>query len=92
MKTLLVLALAVVGCDNQTDRIANDRARRAHEEAFGRCVESATLLATTTGSPSDHSCPNVKHRMRVQPATIAGGEEIGALVFCECPRDRDGGL
>lgn len=47
------------------------------------CIDSATLVATTTGSPNEYSCTNKHHKMRVEASTKAG-EEIGALVFCEC--------
>lgn len=53
------------------------------------CSDESTLLASTSGSPNSFRCPNQRHRMRVQTATAAG-EEIGALVFCECERG-DGG-
>lgn len=65
---------------------------REHERRFGPCFDSATLLATTTGSPSDQTCPNIRHRMRVEIKTTPSNEEIGALVFCECRRDADGGV
>jgi hypothetical protein len=47
------------------------------------CFNSSVLVATTTGSPNGYSCNNKHHKMRVEPVTKAG-EEIGALVFCEC--------
>lgn len=53
----------------------------------GPCKDSATLLATTSGSPSDESCPNKRHHMRVQLSTGPSREEYGALVFCECERE-----
>jgi len=58
------------------------------------CVNEATLVATTSGSPNGATCDNQHHRMRVEPVTRAG-EEIAALVFCECakvepkPAERD---
>ncbi len=47
------------------------------------CLDYSSLLATTTGSPNSLHCNNKHHKMRVEPVTKAG-EEIGALVFCEC--------
>lgn len=49
------------------------------------CQDSSTLLATTAGSPDAFSCDNKNHRMRAETVTKAG-EEIGALVICECIR------
>lgn len=63
---------------------AQTAAAAEHDRRFGPCVETATLLATTTGSPDTVNCPNVRHKMRVVPATVPSGEEAAATVFCEC--------
>jgi hypothetical protein len=47
------------------------------------CLDTSTLVATTAGSPNQFSCSNKLHRMKVETKVIAG-EEIGALVFCQC--------
>lgn len=49
------------------------------------CHDVSTLVATTTGSPDSFECPNKLHRMRVAASTKSG-EEVGAVVFCECVR------
>jgi hypothetical protein len=60
------------------------RYERQKLEAWnGPCADSSTLVATTTGSPSNHECTNKQHKMRVQVTTLAG-EKVGALVLCEC--------
>ena len=86
--TLLLLA----ACDEMNGaadaRRAADRKRQAWEAP---CVDVATLLATTAGSPNETACPNKRHRMRVQVATTASNEEIGAVAFCECERGDDAG-
>ena len=96
----VVGAVAVTGILGGLIWVANasaesDRQRYAAEkrEALeGECHDQAVLLATTAGSPDERNCPNRRHRMRVTIATTAG-EEVGALVFCECQRDApaDGG-
>lgn len=73
--------------DKATDAIDKATDRQHHEERLGPCRETATLVATTAGSPNEHTCPNVAHRMRVQVQTTATKEEVAAIVFCECVRD-----
>jgi len=63
-------------------RVEEDQ--RVHEATYGTCHDQSWLLATTAGSPDSARCPNVHQRMRVQVATTASHEEVGALVFCEC--------
>ena len=58
----------------------------ANEKRTGHCFDASRVIATTAGSPDDYTCPNIGHRMRLQPVTKAG-EEIGAVVFCECQRE-----
>lgn len=87
MKTLVFLLL-LVGCEDaqgrSPERAAVDRQRERDWNEV--CHDEATLVATTSGSPNSHECPNRMHKMRVTVATKAG-EEIGAVVFCECERD-----
>jgi len=93
MRPSLVLLLAVAttsGCDESPDEYA---ARLKLETLTGPCHDESWLLATTGGSPSNASCSNRYHRMRVQVATHPSNEEAAALVFCECvyPAEIDGG-
>ena len=81
---LLAAVALVIGCERESD---NDRyKRKAHEAWVGPCKDTATLIATTTWSPSERSCPNRLHRMRVEVAAAPSNEEFGAVVFCECQR------
>ena len=81
----IALAVLISACDTETD--AQLAARWDREEWNGRCRDEATLVATTSGSPSSTRCPNRLHRMRVQVASSPSNEEFGAVVFCECTRD-----
>ncbi len=72
------------------DQARLERARLADEERNGPCKDSATLLATTAGSPNYHVCPNRRHRMRIQIASAPSNEEFGAVAFCECQPDPAG--
>lgn len=95
----MALALVAVACGGGKDPVSGCTYTMGVDEyAFHRCLEayeynkeacqdSATLVATTAGSPNGATCPNRHHRMRVVPATLAG-EEIGATVFCECERGK----
>jgi hypothetical protein len=89
----LLLVLVLTSCDffdgTRDQRLLAEARDRAWNEP---CADKSWLLATTAGSPDSASCPNKLHRMRVQVATTASHEEIGALVFCECHRHEDGGL
>lgn len=85
---VLAVTLFVCAC-NEEKELAERRAQIADADWFGRCQDTATLLATTAGSPSEHKCPNRRHRMRVQLAAGGSAEEYGALVFCECVPERD---
>lgn len=79
---LLFCTGAASGCD--VDNAVEQQRREAWE---GRCRDTSTLLATTAGSPSEYTCRNRLHRMRVQVASAPAHEEFGALVFCQCIRD-----
>lgn len=79
MQVSILFVFALVGCE----LTATAEHRREREAWHGPCADSATLLATTGGSPNTAACPNKRHRMRSAVAT-AQGEEIGALVVCEC--------
>ncbi len=84
------------GCDQEDEHRRHEAEKREQErrEREGPCSDQATLLATTTGSPSYYTCPNRRHRMHVQVATHPSNEEAAALVFCECdrtPAPKDGG-
>lgn len=85
---ILVAALAI-GCgkNSNLNPSANDcdYQRDGYAECLRLrpCASESTLVATTSGSPSSATCPNRYHKMRVEPVTRAG-EEIAALVFCEC--------
>lgn len=95
MKRIFIALLLLTACGR--DPISGcEWSTGSNEYEFQRCVQnyeynkeacqdSATLVATTAGSPNGATCPNRHHRMRVVPATLAG-EEIGATVFCECER------
>ncbi len=76
--TCLATAILASGCDTP--------AARKVEEGKRACVDTATLLATTAGSPNVFSCWHEDHRMEVSVATLAG-EEIGSTVTCRCIRD-----
>lgn len=86
VRVAVAVALALLGCDKES---IEDRAARLDREAWQSddCADVSTLLATTTGSPSEFKCPNHRHRMRVQVATHPSNEEAAALVFCECERE-----
>jgi hypothetical protein len=58
-------------------------AREKREAWEGPCADSATLVATSSGSPNTETCTNKRHKMRVQVTTISGNE-VGAVVHCEC--------
>jgi hypothetical protein len=79
------LALLVTCACKSTDEQWQQRRQRAWLEP---CRDSATLLATTTGSPSKRECPNRMHRLRIEVASGASNEEYAAVVFCECQRPR----
>ena len=64
-------------------REARVAAERETEKWNGRCFDTSTLLATSSGSPSYQHCENKRHKMRVQVSSLAG-KEIGAVVLCEC--------
>ena len=85
--SVLILLSVLVGCD-EMNGVADTRRREAEKVATWNapCADKSWLLATTSGSPSEATCPNKEHRMRVQVATTPSQEEIGALVFCECVR------
>jgi hypothetical protein len=69
------------GCHRNDPRYNACRERGVYNDDM--CFNTSMLLATTAGSPNGYSCNNKHHKMRVEPVTKAG-EEIGALVFCEC--------
>ena len=78
----LLLLLSVIACD---DFDGSKARQRAYDEAWnGPCHETSVLLATTVGSPAEHTCPNKRHKMRVTLASAPSNEEFGAIVFCEC--------
>jgi len=60
MRVFIGFVFALVGCET-TDTAEH---RRAREAWHGPCADSATLLATTSGSPNREACPNKRHRMR----------------------------
>lgn len=74
--------------DESGRRQAEAVALAAEQLRSGPCSDEAHLLATTFGVGDQFACPNIRHRMQVQPATV-GGEEIGALVLCKCVRGGD---
>jgi hypothetical protein len=89
----LVALLAVVACD-ETSAARFERTGKTDREWAqwnGPCSDESYLLATTSGSPNSHKCTNHLHRMRVQIASAPSHEEFGAVVFCECRLDADGG-
>ena len=86
MRLLVAVVFVLVGCD----QAAHERADQAEAVRLlweGPCHDSATLLATTAGSPDREYCSNKRHRMRVQLSSGPSKEEFGALVFCECQHD-----
>ena len=87
MRTVL-LCLLTLACETETHEEAAER--RAKEAWVGPCHDTATLVATTAGSPSQAECPNRLHRMRIEVTAAPSNEEFGAVVFCECQR-ADGG-
>ena len=85
-RVIVLILLMTMGCDRPDAFESSEHqiARQKHEQWEGPCADKSWLLATTSGSPSEATCPNKGHRMRVQVATTPSQEEIGALVFCEC--------
>lgn len=84
----VVFITAATGCDFDGSKAAARELESQRERTWnGPCKDTATLLATTSGSPSYETCQNKHHRMRVQVASGASHEEFGAVVFCECERD-----
>lgn len=88
MRAAALVALFLLGCEQET--YEQIQRRQTIEAWNAACADESYLLATTSGSPSGHRCPNKRHRMRVQVATHPSNEEAAALVFCECRRG-DGG-
>jgi hypothetical protein len=86
---MAVLAGVVVGfvAAVESSRRADESEKR--EAVEGPCVDSATLVATSSGSPSSTQCVNKRHKMRVQVTSIAGNE-VGAVVHCECQPEAGG--
>lgn len=90
---VVLIVVSLVGCETEcqrqaaiaeSERLGEAKRQREADEAWeGRCLNHATLVATTAGSPSEQQCWNKHHRMRVEAATKSG-EEIGAVIFCEC--------
>lgn len=81
---ITLVGLGFLGAFIFADLNADKRYERQKREAWeGPCADSSTLVATSTGSPNAETCSNKRHKMRVQVTTISGNE-IGALVFCEC--------
>jgi hypothetical protein len=77
------MVLSLLGCEHGCETTDMVLAREAREAWHAPCADTAVLLATTGGSPNDVRCSNKRHRMRVTPAAVSG-EEVGALVACEC--------
>ncbi len=82
-----VLAALVAAFVWQDAYEKNQAAQATQEKWVAECHDESVLLATTTGSPSHHTCPNQHHVMHVQVASQPSNEEFGALVFCQCERD-----
>lgn len=78
----VLLVLVVLGCEGTAVETYGQRRNR---EWFEDCRDESRLVATTAGSPNGFECPNREHRMRVELKTMSG-EEIAALVVCECER------
>lgn len=90
MRAFVLALVCLLGCDEMSGKADQQRAEEARIKQWeGPCADKSWLLATTTGSPSIATCPNKRHHMRVQVATTASNEEVGALVFCECERDEN---
>jgi hypothetical protein len=68
--------------------VQNMEEREAKKQWEGRCSDTASLLATTAGSPNYLACTNKMHRMRFEVQHATSGEEIGVLVVCECERKK----
>jgi len=64
MRVFIVFVFALVGCLVGCETTDTAEHRRAREAWHGPCADSATLLATTSGSPNREACPNKRHRMR----------------------------
>lgn len=81
------VVLGIVYAAHRNSVREEQEAERAKIERYeGACKDTSWLLATTSGSPSEATCPNKRHHMRVQVATAPSNEEAAALVFCECER------
>ena len=85
VRIAVAVALALLGCKGTSWETP---AQRRETEWSGPCHDESRLVATTAGSPNGFECPNAKHRMRVEVKTQSG-EEIAALVVCECIRDAE---
>jgi hypothetical protein len=82
--SILLLGCEKDLCGNNIEFSPNAHARCVKDlQLNGPCLDTSTLVATTAGSPNGFSCSNKLHRMKVETKVIAG-EEIGALVFCQC--------
>ena len=83
---LCSLGLLILGCDQEEKarerRIEWDKHRElsAWEE---NCKDGATLVSTTQGSPHEFMCLNKRHKIEVQPVTVAE-QTVAALVVCRC--------
>lgn len=90
---VLVLSLSAGGCNNadvEQQKLRADKAEAALAKAV-TCVDEATLLATTAGSPDAARCSSPRHVIEGAPIS-AGTEEVGAMIVCRCrPASSDGG-
>lgn len=86
---LCLLCLPLLGCDQEEKRLdrriekGKQRELRAWDE---NCKDGAALLATSPGSPHEFMCLNKRHRIDVQPVTVAD-QTVAALIVCRCLPD-----
>lgn len=83
-RAVVALVLACTACGERSRAEHYADIKRAEWSA--PCRDTATLLATTAGSPSQRACTNRLHRMRIEITSRPSSEEYGAVVFCECDR------
>lgn len=74
------------GCDMNANRVVYGQCHAKAEYNDEVCRDVTTLAATTAGSPNSATCPNKRHKMRVETRTVSG-DEIGVSVFCECQKE-----
>lgn len=82
-----MILFILIACMSAAERFAQQQTDAAAIRAESPCIETAVLLATTSGSPNREWCEDPRHILRAEVATTATGEEAAALVVCACPQE-----